>query len=98
MAFWKYRAYDCDRVVHDGFTSVGETFVEMAVILRQNGLVVIDASKIDASQFRALQKLQQMKNRVEKPPAPRANNTPTTQTAPNRIRWWTWLAEWLFRS
>ena len=96
MAFWQYRAYDSHRVVHEGFTTSGETFVEMAVVLRQNGLVVIDASKIDVNQYRALRKLQQMKNRLEKPPA--KENTPTTQTASTRIRWWTRLIEWLFRN
>jgi type II secretory pathway component PulF len=69
MTYWRYRAYDADRVINSG-VGQGRSFVELAFQLRQKGLFVIEATSISEQEVLSETKLEQWKKRVEGPDRP----------------------------
>lgn len=60
MEHWEYRAFDQDQQVHEGVEEA-ENFLLLAVKLRQNGLQVINAVRLDPSHKLAITRLNIMK-------------------------------------
>lgn len=64
MADWDYRAYDSNLSVHEG-KETARSFPELAVKLRQRGLQILEATKLNKDGSLAAQRLAKMQARVE---------------------------------
>ena len=64
--YWEYKAYDASESVHEGLvvTNTGNV-AELAVMLRGKGLQLMEATKLNLSTFKALQRLKSMRDRIE---------------------------------
>lgn len=63
MHSWKYRAYDVDGAIHEG-TDKASDFQSLALQLRQKGLQILEATKLNPNDALALSRLDKMKNRI----------------------------------
>lgn len=66
MYHWKYRAFDHNRVVHDGIAEA-DNFIALSVHLRNNGLQIIEATKIHPDDSFATKRLEKLRNAVRVP-------------------------------
>ncbi len=88
MTYWRYRAYDQNRVISSG-VGRSRSFVELAFQLRQKGLCVIEASSISKQEALAEAKLDKWKKRLD---------TTTMRPDDGKIhRKWS-LIKWIFGS
>lgn len=76
MADWDFRAYDSNFAVHEGQETAG-SFPELALKLRQRGLQVLEATKLNKDGSLAAKRLAKMQTRVESECGP-----PEQQEAP----------------
>jgi hypothetical protein len=84
MSSWEYKAYTADYKIVDGHTSAN-SFPELAVQLRQQGLQIIEATKLTKEKELALNRLQKMQHRVC-PSSAIYEDTATTNYPTNPIR------------
>ncbi len=66
MENWEYRAFDCENRVQEGVEEA-ENFLLLALKLRQNGLQVISATKLNPNHRLAIARLNTMKKIVSGP-------------------------------
>lgn len=64
MADWEYRAYDAKLVVHEG-KETAKSFPELAVRLRQQGLQILEATKLNKDGTLAAKRLAKMQARID---------------------------------
>jgi hypothetical protein len=75
MAEWEYRAYDASKAIHEG-QDQARNFPELALKLRQRGLQIIEAVKLNKDGTLAAQRLAKMQARVDGP----EDEVPVTET------------------
>jgi hypothetical protein len=76
---WQYKAYDENLKIKDGYAEAKD-FKELALLLRQSGWQVLEASKMNAEQVAAHNHLQIMKKRLcEEPIVKGCVPRPTTR-------------------
>ena len=61
--YWKYRAYDVNEQVFDGVIK-GQNLPTIALELRQKGLQIIMATRIDHKSYIRQNRLQQLQNKL----------------------------------
>jgi len=61
--YWKYRAYDINEQVFDGVIK-GQNLPAIALELRQKGLQIITATRIDHKSYVRQNRLQQLRKRL----------------------------------
>lgn len=66
MANWEYRAYDADLNLCEGEEEAG-SFLELALKLRNNGLQVLEAVKMNNESTLAARRLSKMRARATPP-------------------------------
>lgn len=66
MENWEYRAFDCENRVQEGIEEA-ESFLLLALKLRQNGLQVISATKLNPNHKLAITRLNTMKKMINGP-------------------------------
>ena len=88
---WQYRAYKADKngksisEIVEG-EMCANSFTHLAVLLRQSGLQVLDAVKLDPNHSVATRRLAKMKARIAPPEI-----EPHPITKPAIHRWFSWL-------
>lgn len=92
MDNWQYRAYKADStgncindIVEGEITA--SSFTHLAVLLRQRGLQVLEATRLDQNKSMATQRLSKMKTRVLPPPES-VSTEDTKTTLAVTIRHW----------
>lgn len=87
MADWDYRAYDANYAVHEG-RETAKSFSELALKLRQRGLQILDAIKLDKDSTLAAQRLAKMRARVEPPEETPENTDISVSSAIRKLFGW----------
>jgi hypothetical protein len=87
MADWDYRAYDANLTVLEG-RETARNFPELALKLRQRGLQVLEATKLNKDGSLAAQRLAKMQARVESEyGSPEQRETPATSAIHKLLSW-----------
>lgn len=88
MKNWQYRAIDSNLQIHEGIAQA-PGFIQLAVILRQQQLQIIEANEINGEQLLAGTRLHMMKQRL--------NYGSPRDAHSNTSTWWKSLINWFSR-
>lgn len=82
---WQYRAINSNSQIQEGVLQA-TSFIQLAVILRQHGLQIIEAQQISDEQLLASTRLSMMKQRL--------NYSPPQDISSNTSAWWKRFINW----